>query len=124
MKSFDLPITHNPLRTRDDVANALLEMLRPCKEQLVLEGGGLFVGNSDAHYSARVALMEGWSRLLWGIGPLMKGGFEFEDFPAFFGFLQGFGIGAFEECDAGLGLSRSLLLLGHRSAQGEECGDE
>lgn len=84
MKSFDLPITHNPLKTRDDVAKALLQMLKPCKDQLVLEGGGLFVGNSDAHYSSRVALMEGWSRLLWGIGPLMKGGFEFDDFPAFF----------------------------------------
>lgn len=90
MKSFDLPITHNPLKTRDDVAKALLQMLKPCKDQLVLEGGGLFVGNSDAHYSSRVALMEGWSRLLWGIGPLMKGGFEFDDFPAFFeGFKHG-----------------------------------
>ncbi len=90
MKAFDLPIVHNPLKTRDDVAAALVEMLKPCKEQLVLEGGGLFVGNSDAHYSSRVALMEGWSRLLWGIGPLYKGGYTFDDFPAFFeGFRHG-----------------------------------
>ncbi len=90
MKSFDLPITKNPLKTRDDVAKALITMLEPCKDQLVLEGGGLFVGNSDAHYSSRVALMEGWSRLLWGIGPLYKGGYSFDDFPAFFaGFKHG-----------------------------------
>lgn len=90
MKAFDLPIRKNPLKTRDDVANALITMLGPCRDQLVYGGSGLFVGNSDAHYSARVALMEGWSRLLWGIGPLYKGGYSFEDFPLFFeGFKTG-----------------------------------
>ena len=83
MKPFDFPIVSNPLRTRDDVAESLLQQLRPCESHLVLGGGGLFVGNSAAHYSDRVALMEGWSRLLWGVAPLLAGGYSWDAFPSF-----------------------------------------
>ena len=76
MKTFDLPITHNKLVTRADLAESLLQMLKPAAEHLNLGGGGLFIGNSSAHYSSRVALMEGWSRLLWGVAPFIAGGFE------------------------------------------------
>ena len=71
MKTFDLPITHNKLVTRADLAESLLQMLKPAAEHLNLGGGGLFIGNSSAHYSSRVALMEGWSRLLWGVAPFI-----------------------------------------------------
>jgi hypothetical protein len=76
MKTYDLPITHNPLITRDDVAESLKQILEPCGDALVLDGAGLFVSNSTAHYSARGTLLEGWSRLLWGIGPLRAGGYS------------------------------------------------
>ncbi len=78
MKTYDLPITHNPLVTRDDTAESVIQILNPCRNHLVLGGGGLFVGNTSAHYSSRVALMEGWSRLLWGLAPLLSGGYSWE----------------------------------------------
>lgn len=84
MKTFDLPITHNKLVTRADLAESLLQMLKTAAEHLNLGGGGLFIGNSSAHYSSRVALMEGWSRLLWGVAPFIAGGFEWDQFPKFF----------------------------------------
>lgn len=78
MKPYDLPIVHNPLKTRDDVALSLLQMLKPCEDKLVMQGSGLFVANGSAHYASRVALFEGWSRLLWGIGPLVAGGYTWD----------------------------------------------
>lgn len=78
MKAYDLPITHNPLKSRDDVAQSLLQMLEPCEDKLVEGGSGLFVGNSSAVFSSKVALFEGWSRLLWGIGPLVAGGYDWQ----------------------------------------------
>jgi hypothetical protein len=78
MKTYDFPITHNPLVTRQDLASSLLEILKPCEEALVLDGAGLFVANETALYSARGALLEGWSRLLWGLAPLRAGGFSWK----------------------------------------------
>ncbi|NCC64671.1 MAG: DUF2264 domain-containing protein, partial [Spirochaetia bacterium] len=78
MKAYDLPIQKLHLETRDDLAKSLLMLLSPCKKALVREGSGLFVGNEAAHYSAQVALLEGWSRLLWGVVPLRKGGYSWD----------------------------------------------
>lgn len=69
-------LSGNPLKTRDDVAASLVSMLDQCTDHLTPGGAGLVVGNSSAHYSNHVALMEGWSRLLWGIVPLRKGGYS------------------------------------------------
>lgn len=74
MKPFDLPVTHNPIQTRNDVISLLTDILEPCQDHLTMNDGGLFIGNSSAHYSSRVALFEGWSRLLWGIVPMEAGG--------------------------------------------------
>jgi hypothetical protein len=78
MKTYDLPIVRNPLRSRDDVASSLIDILTPCEDALVLGGAGLFVGNGSAHYGPRGALLEGWSRLLWGIAPLRAGGYSWK----------------------------------------------
>ncbi|MCY1151532.1 MAG: DUF2264 domain-containing protein [Sphaerochaetaceae bacterium] len=78
MRTYNLPITKNPLLTRNDVANSLIEILNPCKNALSLDGAGLFVGNTSAHYSSRVTLFEGWSRLLWGLAPLRAGGYNWD----------------------------------------------
>ena len=64
------------VRSRDDVANALIEMLDHCTSHISNEGTGLSVGRASAHYSNRINLFEGWSRLLWGIVPLLKGGYS------------------------------------------------
>lgn len=78
MKSYDLPVARNPLKSRDDVASSLIAMLAPCRENFVLGGAGLRVGNTSAVYCDRTALMEGWARLLWGVAPLRHGGFSWE----------------------------------------------
>ncbi len=72
MKRFDFSVSGNPLSSRAELQASLLELLAPLKGRYV--SGGLHLGNAGAHYSPRVALMEGWSRLLWGIAPLLAGG--------------------------------------------------
>jgi hypothetical protein len=67
----------NPLKSRDDVERCLVELLLPLKDHAV--PGGYHLGDTAAHYSPRVALMEGWSRPLWGIGPLIAGGGNYPD---------------------------------------------
>jgi hypothetical protein len=74
MKAWDLPITHNALKTRDDLALALAQILEPLEGRLVRGGSGLHAGNGSALYSDQVALLEGFSRLLWGLSPLAAGG--------------------------------------------------
>ena len=78
MKAYDLPITHNALKTRNDVAGSLRDILDPARACLVNGGSGLFIGNTSSTYSSRVALFEGWARLMWGVAPLYKGGFSWE----------------------------------------------
>lgn len=67
----------NPLKTRDDFALALTQILEPLKPfyskgraRLELEDG------YTAHYPIGVAELEGFSRVLWGVAPLLHGGFK------------------------------------------------
>ena len=50
----------------------LIELLAPLKKHVV--PGGYYLGNAGAHYPPRIAVMEAFSRTLWGIGPLVSGG--------------------------------------------------
>ena len=90
MKAYDLPITHNPLRTRNDVADSLRDMLAATERCLVHGGSGLFVGNTSSTYSSRVALLEGWARLMWGVAPFYKGGFAWNGLDSY---IKGLSIG-------------------------------
>ncbi len=76
MNPIEKEIHDNALLTRDDVAALLLSLLKPVEERLVQGGSGFEVGFSGTQYSPRVALFEGWSRLLWGVAPLAAGGYE------------------------------------------------
>ena len=63
----------NPLKTRADVARLardLIEPLAPC-----LSGGKarLHLGDSGAVYDAAIAGMEGFSRVLWALVPMLAG---------------------------------------------------
>ena len=78
MKCFDFPVSYNPLRYRKELQESLLQLLAPLEGRYV--SGGLHLGNAGAHCSPRVALMEGWSRLLWGIAPLLAGGGSYAAF--------------------------------------------
>ena len=63
----------NPLRTRQDVVRAATEILRPLKECLTPGKARMYVGNGSAHYAEDVAGMEGWSRALWALVPMLMG---------------------------------------------------
>jgi hypothetical protein len=75
MKALDHPLGENPLVSREDVEQSLRELLAPLEAHAL--PGGYYLGDAAAHYSPRVALMEGWSRTLWGVGPLLAGGGEY-----------------------------------------------
>lgn len=56
--------------TRNDVALLLLDWLRPLKEHYSQGAARLVIGDTASHYSERAAHMEGYARVLWGLGPL------------------------------------------------------
>ncbi|WP_028549725.1 DUF2264 domain-containing protein [Paenibacillus sp. UNC451MF] len=74
MKTWDLPITHNPLRTRDDLRQAFLQLSDPLKPYYTKGSTRLYIGNTGTSYTDDVAGMEGFSRVLWGLVPLLAGG--------------------------------------------------
>lgn len=58
------------LKTRDDTARCLLDLIRPLKRHYTESGSALYVGSTGAHYGKKSAGMEGFSRILWGLGSL------------------------------------------------------
>jgi hypothetical protein len=66
------PPGSNPLLTRSDVQRSLAGLLAPLKGYTA--PGGYHLGDTGAHYAPKTALMESWSRTLWGIAPLIAGG--------------------------------------------------
>jgi hypothetical protein len=71
---FNTEIKNNPLKTRRDAVEALLRICRPLKEFYSPGGSMLHVGDTGAHYGEKSARMEGFARVLWGLGPLFAGG--------------------------------------------------
>lgn len=64
----------NPLSSRHQLAEALSTLLAPLDGQFTAEGSGLLLGDTCAHYGPKIAEMEGLSRALWGLFPLMASG--------------------------------------------------
>ena len=64
----------NPLRTRKDVANAVISLLDP-----ILEHGAsphkamIRVGYTGTRFDETAAQIEGYARPLWGLAPLLAG---------------------------------------------------
>lgn len=56
--------------TRSDVAEVLLDMIRPLKKFYSPGHSLLQVGHTGVHYGSKVAWMEGFARVMWGLGPL------------------------------------------------------
>jgi len=69
-----LPICDNPLRTKEDMRRAARQLFEPLEQYYSLGGARLQLGDSGAGYPAAVAEMEGFSRVLWGMVPLLAGG--------------------------------------------------
>lgn len=62
-----------PLNSRDDMARLLLNMIRPLKPFYSEGSAWLQIGSTAAHYGEKAARMEGFARILWGLGPLWAG---------------------------------------------------
>lgn len=63
-----------PLQTRSDLVGVLEELVRPLRPFYSEGGARLALGKSGASYPSAVAEMEGFSRVLWGLVPLLAGG--------------------------------------------------
>lgn len=56
--------------TRNDAAEVLLDMIRPLKGFYSPGKSWLKLGNTGVHYGDKPAWMEGFARVMWGLGPL------------------------------------------------------
>lgn len=61
------------LKDRTDAAVLLLDIIRPLKPYYSPGRAWLCLGSSAAHYGEKAARMEGFARILWGLGPLWSG---------------------------------------------------
>ncbi|WP_079912874.1 DUF2264 domain-containing protein [Paenibacillus sp. 32352] len=75
-QTWDLPITQNPLRTKDDLRQAFIQLTDPLKPYYSEGASRLYLGNTGTSYTDDIAGMEGFSRILWGLVPLLAGGDE------------------------------------------------
>ena len=66
-------IEKNPLRTRQDLVNAAVSMLTPLPACLTPGKARMTVAEGAAHYPEDVAGMEGFSRVLWALVPMLMG---------------------------------------------------
>jgi hypothetical protein len=70
-------LRRNPLRSREDMQRAVLTLCAAAEPYLTAGGARLRVGRPDARHSQTCQEFEGFSRLLWGIAPLLAGGGRF-----------------------------------------------
>lgn len=63
----------NPLRSRQDLIRAAMEILQPLTACMTPGKARIYVGNGSAHYGEDVSGMECWSRALWALVPMLMG---------------------------------------------------
>ncbi len=71
------PLHGNPLKTRDDVAKAVLDLFKPLLAYFSEGGARVRLSATGAHFDRAAADLEGFARPLWGIVPLAAGGYDF-----------------------------------------------
>ncbi|GIO85458.1 hypothetical protein J25TS5_23900 [Paenibacillus faecis] len=69
-------LQRNPLRTKQDLQAALQELTAPLRPHYSEGKARLRLGAAGAGFDASIAEMEGFSRVLWGLVPLLAGGGE------------------------------------------------
>ena len=67
------PLSDNPLLTRADLEKAAVRMIEPLVPLLSPGCARLRLGETGAVYSADIAEMEGFARVLWAIVPMLAG---------------------------------------------------
>ncbi len=72
------PLLDNPLRTREDVERAAIDLFTPLLPFWSEGGARVKLGSSGVWFSNVAEELEGFARPLWGIVPLAMGGGRFE----------------------------------------------
>ena len=73
------PMSANPLVSREDVENAVMAFYQPLRNLSSPGRARLLLGMTATHYDQVAAEMEAFARPLWGIVPLLAGGYAFAD---------------------------------------------
>ena len=66
-------IRFNPIRTRQDMVQAALQLIQPLTKYLTPGKARLMLGHSGASYDEGIAGMEGFSRVMWALVPMLAG---------------------------------------------------
>ncbi|WP_339278672.1 DUF2264 domain-containing protein [Paenibacillus sp. FSL W8-1187] len=67
------PAADNPLRTRAELQEAVRQLIAPLRPHYSEGGARLRLGATGASYAPEVSQLEGFSRVLWGVAPLLAG---------------------------------------------------
>lgn len=67
-------IQQNPLRTRGDVVRGACQLIEPVLNRLTPGKARMIAGYGTAHYPEDVAGMEGFSRIMWALVPMLISG--------------------------------------------------
>ncbi len=78
LRTVDLPIKQNKLKSKKDIVEALKQICDPVRPFYSKDYAQIHLGNTSAAYPDSVAEMEGFSRLLWGLVPMLAGGEDYE----------------------------------------------
>ena len=76
MKTFDLNLTHNPLKTRQDLATWTMDILRPLEAYFHRSDTRLHLANVSSGARDTVSEVEGFSRILWALGAMKEIGID------------------------------------------------
>jgi hypothetical protein len=71
------PLFNNPLLTRDDLAQAVMDLFNPLLPYFSEGGARVRLSATGAIFDYPAAELEGFARPLWGIVPLAAGGYDF-----------------------------------------------
>lgn len=71
------PLAGNPLATKHDLQQAVVDLVEPVVRHLSPGGARARLGSFGSAFAPRVAELEGYARPLWGIVPLVAGGGTF-----------------------------------------------
>ncbi|OQO08614.1 hypothetical protein B0A48_06484 [Cryoendolithus antarcticus] len=73
------PFSSNPLKSRQDVADACASLLDPLEAGFSPERALVRVGGTGARFDETAAQIEGFARPLWGLAPLLAGGGQYKN---------------------------------------------
>lgn len=68
------------LHTKKDFIDCLNDIINPVKEYYTDGKAGVVLGSTGVQYGEKIALFEGFARILWGIAPLWCGGNDIDGF--------------------------------------------